>query len=157
MTDGYLVLKWLHIVSATVLFGTGLGTAMHMWLSHRSGDVRAISVAAINTVRADWWFTLPSVIVQPVSGFGLVWLGGYDAGAPWLLATYALYALAGSCWIVVVWLQIRTRDLVAESIRRGQPLPRLYHRMMHIWHILGWPAFLAMLATFWLMVAKPSL
>ena len=154
--DTFLLLKSVHILGATVLFGTGLGTAMHFWMTHRSGEVPAIAVAAANTVRADWWFTLTSGIVQPLTGAALIRLGGHDPFAPWLIAAYALYAVAGLCWIVVVRLQIRARDLARDAARRNQPLPPAYFRAMRAWYALGWPAFLALIAVFWLMVAKPS-
>jgi uncharacterized membrane protein len=154
--DAYLLLKWVHILSATVLFGTGLGTAAHLWLAHRSRSVPAIAVAAGSTVRADWWFTLTSGLVQPASGAALIWLGGHDPFAPWLTVGYALYAIAGSCWFIVVALQIRARDLAREALASGQPLPQAYFMAMHVWFALGWPAFLALLAVFWLMVAKPG-
>ena len=154
--DGYLLVKCAHILSATVLFGTGLGTAAHLWLTHRSGSLPAIAVATANTVRADWCFTLTSGLVQPASGAALIWLGGHDPFAGWLLGAYALYAVAGCCWAVVVALQVRARDLARAAIATGQPLPPGYDRLMCLWYGLGWPAFLALIAVFWLMVAKPG-
>ena len=154
--DAYLLLKWLHVLSATILFGTGLGTAAHLWLTHRSRSAPAIAVATANTVRADWWFTLTSGIVQPTSGAALIWLGGHDPFALWLLGAYALYAVAALCWAAVVALQIRARDLARAAVVSGQPLPADYFSAMRIWYGLGWPAFLALIAVFWLMVAKPG-
>jgi uncharacterized membrane protein len=154
--DAYLLLKWVHILSATVLFGTGLGTAAHLWLTHRSGSVAAVAVAAANTVRADWWFTLTSGLAQPASGAALIWLGGHDPFAPWLTVAYALYAIAASCWAIVAALQIRARDLARAAAAADAPLPPAYYRAMRIWFGLGWPAFLALIAVFWLMVAKPG-
>lgn len=152
----YLIVKWLHIVSATVLFGTGLGTAFQMWTAHRRGDVRAIAVTARNVVKADWLFTATSGVVQPVTGGLLVWMAGYDPLAPWLAWTYGLYVLALACWLPVVRLQIRVRDLAEAAARDGRPLPGAYHRCMRWWFVLGWPAFLSLLMIFWLMVARPS-
>lgn len=157
MIDPYLAVKWLHLVSATVLFGTGLGTALHMWLAHLSGEPRAIAVVARNVVRTDWWFTAPSAVAQPVSGLALVYLAGYDPFASWLLAAYLLYLVAAACWLVVVGLQIKARDLAVAAARDGAALPPAYHRSMRAWFALGWPAFLALLIVFWLMVAKPEL
>jgi uncharacterized membrane protein len=154
--DAYLLLKWVHVLSATVLFGTGLGTAVHLWLTHRSGSIPAIAVATANTVRADWWFTLTSGLLQPTSGAALIWLGGHDPFAPWLTVAYALYAIAASCWAMVVALQIRARDLARAALASGEPLPPPYFTAMRIWYGLGWPAFLALIAVLWLMVAKPG-
>lgn len=155
--DFYFLVKWAHILSSTVLFGTGLGTALHMLLAHRSGNVQAIAVVTANVVRADTWCTLPSGIVQPVTGFLLIKLGGYDPLAPWLLAVYAGYLLALVCWLIVVVLQLRMRDLAQAAAEGGAlVLPADYHRAMRIWFWLGWPAFFALLGIFWLMVHKPQ-
>ncbi|KZC20501.1 MULTISPECIES: DUF2269 family protein [Rhodanobacter] len=157
MNDAYALLKTVHILSSTLLFGTGLGTAFFFWLTHRSGQPAAIAVAARLTVRADTLFTTPAVIVQPLSGYLLMRLLGFDWHTPWLQAAAALYLLAGACWLPVVWLQWRACRLADAALRDGTALPPAYHRCMRIWFALGWPAFLAVLATFWLMVAKPPL
>lgn len=153
----YLLLKTVHIVSAALLFGTGLGTAFFMWFTHRSGDVAAIARVARLTVLADWLFTAPAVVVQPLSGFALLYLAGFDPRATWVVAAVLLYLVAGACWIPVVVLQRRARDLAIVAVRDGTPLPAAYHRAMRYWFALGWPAFAAVLATYWLMVAKPVL
>jgi uncharacterized membrane protein len=155
--DAYFWLKWLHVLSSTVLFGTGIGTAFQMWFAHRSGDARAIAVVARNVVRADWLFTLPSGIVQPISGFALVVMNGLEPDASWLVATYVLYLIAFVCWVPVVVLQIRVRDMAQAAVAAGTPLPDAYRRMMSLWFALGWPAFLGLMAVFLLMIAKPVL
>ena len=155
--ESYFLLKLLHVVSSTLLFGTGLGTAFFMWMAHRHGDVRAIAVTARHVALADWWFTTPAVIVQPLTGFwllaklGLAWTQG------WVLASLLLYALAGACWIPVVVIQLRVRDLAVAAVQRGEGLPPAYYRLMRWWFALGWPAFIAVLVTFWLMLRKPVL
>lgn len=157
MSSLYSLLKFVHILSATVLFGTGLGTAFQMWSVQRSGDARAIAAVARQAVWADFLFTTPAVIVQPLTGFGLVWMTGIDPFSPWLVAAYALYVLTGLCWLPVVWIQLRLRDLAAEAAASGAVLPPRYHRLWRIWFSLGWPAFSAVLGIFWLMIAKPDL
>ena len=148
----YEIVKTLHILSATVLFGTGLGTAWFFWQAHCTGDAATIAATARAVVRADWLFTTPAVILQPLSGAWLIHAVGYSPAEPWLLWTYALYALTGVCWLPVVWLQIRMRDLAAAS---DGALPPLYHRYARIWFALGWPAFAAVIVIFGLMVARP--
>jgi len=155
--NAYLALKTLHIISAALLFGTGLGTAFFMWFTHRGGDVSAIATAARLTVRADYWFTLQAVIVQPLSGFAMLHLAGLDWRLPWIEASLGLYLIAGACWITVVVLQRNVRDLAAAALRAGTPLPAQYQRAMRCWFWLGWPAFSAVLLAYWLMVAKPAL
>ena len=155
--NAYAALKFVHIVSSTLLFGTGLGTAFFMWMSHRSGNIAVIASTARLTVLADWLFTTPAVIVQPLSGYALMRLVGYAPTTPWLLASIALYLLAGACWLPVVVLQLRVCKLSAQALRAGAPLPPAYHRCMRWWFTLGWPGFIAVLAAFWLMIAKPPL
>lgn len=157
MSEPFLWIKVVHILSSTVLFGTGLGTAFHMWMAHRSGDVRTIATVSKNVVVADYLFTVPAVIVQPVTGAMLIWLTGTDPLALWLIVTYGLYVLAGACWLPVVWLQIRMRDLARASLETQSDLPAAYHTYMRAWFLLGWPAFLAVIAIFALMVGKPNL
>jgi uncharacterized membrane protein len=153
----YTALKFVHVLSSTLLFGTGLGTAFFMWMSHRSGNIAAIATAARITVLADWLFTMPAVIVQPVTGVLLMRMVGYPPTSSWLQAAIGLYLLAGACWLPVVFLQMRMRTLSAEALRAGASLPAQYHRCMRWWFTLGWPAFIAVVVTFWLMVAKPAL
>jgi uncharacterized membrane protein len=151
----YEVVKTVHILSATILFGTGLGTAWFMWRADRSGDAAAIVATARNVVLADWLFTTPAIILQPLSGLWLIHLGGYSPEEIWLMWTYGLYLLAGACWLPVVWLQIRMRDIAAAAVADGAPLPARYRRYARIWFGLGWPAFIALILIVYLMVAKP--
>ena len=158
--DPYLALKWLHILSATVLFGTGIGTAfqmVHAMTVHArcTGGARVVHAVSAAVVRADWIFTVPAGIVQPATGLALVHLAGWSFAEPWLLLTYALYALAFACWLPVVRLQIRIRDLTA-ALPEAAPLPAEARRLYRIWFALGWPAFGALVAVFWLMVSKPD-
>lgn len=153
----YLLLKTAHILSAALLFGTGLGTAFFLWFTHRSGDVHAIARVARLTVLADWLFTTPAVITQPLSGFALMHMAGYDGRQAWLQLAFVLYLVAGVCWIPVVVLQWRARDLAAQSANDNTALPDAYRHAMRWWFALGWPAFAAVLATYWLMVVKPAL
>ncbi len=153
----YFLTKTIHIFGAFLLFGTGLGTAFHMWATHLRGDVRAIAVVARNVVLADWLFTAPSGIAQPITGFLLIRMAGFDPLAPWVVVGALCYALAGLCWLAVVWLQMRIAALAGVAARDGTPLPPAYDAAMRAWFILGWPAFAALVLAVWLMVAKPEL
>jgi uncharacterized membrane protein len=152
--DYYLLLKTVHIVSATILFGTGLGTAFHMWMSHLSGSVPAIAVAARNTVIADFLFTTPAVVVQPATGVLLAVHAGIPLTEDWLLLSIGLYLVTGACWVPVVWLQVRMHRLADAAVAAGTALPDRYYRYAWCWFSLGWPAFGAVLAIFYLMVFK---
>lgn len=149
----YALVKVLHILSATLLFGTGLGTAYFMWSANRTRDARVIASVARHVVRADWLFTTPAVIFQPLSGAWLAHAAGYPWSG-WLGASLALYGLAAACWLPVVWLQLRMRRLAAEAARHGQVLPARYWRYAQIWFWLGVPAFAAVVGIFFLMVVK---
>ncbi|MBV8465417.1 MAG: DUF2269 domain-containing protein [Burkholderiales bacterium] len=151
----YLTLKWLHILSATFMFGTGFGTAFYMFFANRSGNVEAIAVVTRWVARADWWFTTPAVIFQPLSGLWMVHLAGFAMTARWVVWAVGLYALAGACWLPVVWLQLRMRDMAADASANKQSLPAKYWRYERIWTVLGFPAFGALIVVYWLMVNKP--
>jgi uncharacterized membrane protein len=157
MIDPYLLLKWIHIVSSTVLFGFGAGTAYYFWTAHRTGDARLIASVGRMVVRADWIFTGTSGIVQPVTGLLLAHQSGVDLTEPWLVLTYFLYALACACWVPVVALQIKAQKLAAAAAHSGEPLGADYHGAIRQWFVLGWPAFLGLLVVFWLMIARPVL
>ena len=156
MSGWYPLIKLLHILNSTVLFGTGLGTAFQMWMAHRSGNVAAIARVSRQVVWADWLFTTPAVIAQPLTGLLLIHLLGYDLWEPWLMAAYVLYAVTGACWLPVVWIQLRVRDLAVTAANTGSALPPRYVSLMGWWFWLGWPAFGAVIAIFWLMITKPT-
>jgi uncharacterized membrane protein len=153
----YLALKTLHVLSSTILFGTGIGTAYFMWMVNRSGNRQAIAVVTGHVMKADLFFTTPSVIVQPLSGFALMSLAGFPmqfAPLNWLGLSLLLYALAGACWLPVLWLQWRMHRL-ARLDPLEPTLPAAYWRYERAWTALGVPAFVGLVVVFWLMVAKP--
>ncbi len=152
----YMVVKWLHILSATLLFGTGIGSAFYLLLTSLTREPRAIAVVARQVVLADWLFTTPSIIIQPLSGLYLMHLAGIPLGSPWIAWSFALYFLAGACWLPVVWIQIRMRRLADEAVKARTPLAPAYWTFLKVWVGLGIPAFFALVIVFWLMVAKPA-
>jgi uncharacterized membrane protein len=153
----YQIWKWLHILSSTLLFGTGLGTAFFMFFTNRSGDVRAIAVVTRYVVIADWLFTATTVVFQPLSGLMMMHLAGIPLSARWIWLSFALYFLAGACWLPVVWIQMKLRNLAREAVTTGaSTLPRQYWKYERIWVLLGIPAFISLVVVFYLMVAKPA-
>jgi uncharacterized membrane protein len=155
--DAYFLAKTLHILSSTVLFGFGAGTAWYLWNAHLTRDPATIAAVGRMVVRADWIFTGTSGVVQPASGLWLVHLAGYSLTEPWLVVSYGLYLLAFLCWAPVVGLQIRAQRLAEAALRQGAALGADYDRTMRWWFALGWPAFLGLVGVYWLMVAKPAL
>ena len=154
--DWYSIIKTLHILGATVLFGTGAGIAFFMYRSQSTADVQQKLYAARNTVLADYLFTLPAVILQPLSGAWLIWHGGYAWNEFWLSVTYGLYLLAGICWLPVVWIQIELKRLLVAAEKTNTPLSPRYEALFRVWFMLGWPAFTGLLIIFFLMVSKPA-
>lgn len=152
----YLWVKWIHILSSTLLLGTGLGIAFFMWLAHRRGDAKVIAETARTVVIADACFTAPAVVVQLTSGLWLAHALGDPYSAFWLKTSLLLFFVVGACWLPVLWLQCRARDLAVAACAAGTPLPTAYHQVMRWWFWLGWPAFISVIAIFWLMVFKPS-
>ncbi len=151
----YLLVKTLHIISAAILFGTGIDIAYFMFLGLLSPNPAARVFATRMTVRADFLFTLPAVIVQPLSGAWLIFHGGFSWNDSWLVLTYALYVLAGACWLPVVAIQMRMKAIL-EAQARGAPCDEAAcRRLLRWWFLLGWPAFGGLVVVFWLMVAKP--
>jgi len=151
----YLAIKWLHILSATLMFGTGFGTAFYMFFTNRTRNVPAIAVVTRLVARADWWFTTPSIIIQPLSGLWMMHLAGFPLSSGWIVWAVTLYLLAGACWLPVVWLQLRMRDMALAAVRTNEPLPARYWHYEKIWTALGVPAFGALIVVYWLMVHKP--
>ncbi|MGQ3887486.1 DUF2269 family protein [Legionella sp. CNM-1927-20] len=150
----YLFVKTLHIISSTVLFGTGIGIAFFMFRLKFTNNLYEKYYAVRNTVLADFLFTTPAVIVQPLTGIWLILLLGYPWNAPWLLASYFLYLLTGCFWLPVVWIQIKLRNILAHCIKTDLSLPANYHTLFKIWFILGFPAFSALVCIFYLMTSK---
>ncbi|MCE1181430.1 MAG: DUF2269 domain-containing protein [Rhodocyclales bacterium] len=153
----YLLIKTLHILSSVLMVGTGFGSAYYLFFTNRHGSPASIAAVARLVVRADWWFTTPAVIFQPLSGLWLAHTAGWPWDTPWIAASLALYAIAGLCWLPVVWLQIDMARLAKNAAENKQPLPARYHQHARHWEWLGYPAFLAMLAVYFLMVFKPAL
>ena len=152
----YQTIKWIHILSSTILFGTGIGTAFFMLMANRSKKLTAIVFATKTVVIADFIFTAPSVIVQLLSGLYLVQLGGHLVTSTWIIYGLGLYFFAGACWLPVVWMQIKMRDFAIKAKTEGSELGVNYWRFEKAWTLLGALAFPAIVIVFWLMVNKPN-
>jgi uncharacterized membrane protein len=154
--ESIFVYKFVHVLGASVLFGTGLGIAYFMFMAHRTGHAGVIAVTARFVVLADLVFTATAVVVQPVSGILLAWaIGLAPLEEPWIVLSLLLYVVVGLCWLPVVFIQMRMRQLAHEAAVNSKPLPDAYHRLFRIWFVLGWPAFAAVLAIFALMIWQP--
>ncbi len=153
----YFILKFLHLVGAAVLLGTGAGIAFFLVLAHCGGNPATIAAVARIVVIADFAFTATAVVLQPLTGATLALAYGYSLGEGWIVLSLLLYLVAGAFWLPVVWMQMRIRDIAAAAARSGAPLPPLYYRLIRTWIAFGFPAFGAVLAIFWLMIARPAI
>ncbi|MDD9823993.1 MAG: DUF2269 domain-containing protein [Gammaproteobacteria bacterium] len=150
-------LLWLHVIGAAVLLGTGAGIAFFMAMAHRTRDAVLIRHTAGIVVAADYWFTAPAIVVQPLSGILLAAEHGWKLTEGWLALSLLLYAVAGACWLPVVWMQHRMRDLAGVAADGDNVLPAAYYRLFRRWTACGFPAFFSVLAIVWLMLAKPEI
>ena len=153
----YTVLKFLHVLGATVILGTGTGIAFFMLMAHLSRDAAFVARTAGTVVVADVLFTATAVIAQPATGYLLARELDLPLTEPWLALSLALYIVAGLFWLPVVWMQARMRDLAREAAAANAALPLPYHRLFRLWFAFGFPGFGSVLAIVWLMIAKPSL
>lgn len=154
--DPDLILRWLHVTGACVLLGTGAGIAFFMLMAHRTGDPRIIAHTAGIVVLADTLFTATAVVAQPVTGAWLAWRLGWRLAEGWVMLSLMLYVLTGLFWLPVVWIQIRLRNLARDAAAAGKALPARYSHLFRIWVLCGFPAFAAVMAILWLMLARPS-
>ncbi|ODP32996.1 DUF2269 domain-containing protein [Pandoraea sp. ISTKB] len=153
----YLTIKVLHILSSVLLVGTGFGSAFYLYFVNRTRSVAAIAAVSGLVVRADWWFTTPAVLFQPLSGLWLVHTAGWGWSSAWVVATLILYAIAGVCWLPVVWMQIEMTKMARVAQQAGRDtLPARYWQFAKRWERLGYPAFVAMVVIYFLMVFKPT-
>ena len=152
-----LILRWLHVLGATVLLGTGAGIAFFMVMADRSKDVRIIAHTAGVVVIADWLFTASAVVVQPITGALLASAVGWPLNTGWIVLSLVLYVVTGLFWLPVVWIQHQLRDLARAAVQSGEPLPDRYHRLYRVWFLCGFPAFFCVLSIVWLMLARPSI
>ena len=151
------ILRWLHIIGATVLFGTGAGIAFFMLMAQRSGRAEIVAHVAGTVVIADTIFTATAVVAQPITGVLLARATGWPLSEGWIVLSVLLYIATGLFWLPVVWIQVRIRDLAGRAVREGAPLPDEERRLFRIWLALGFPAFGAVLAILWLMVTRPQI
>lgn len=152
----YFILKWVHIISATLIFGTGIGSAFYMLLAYLSKSVTTLKYTTSHVVIADWIFTTPAIIIQPITGIWLMIILHYPLNSLWFLAVMSLYIATGLCWIPVVFIQYSLRNMLV-NLPENSYLPPRYHRLMTWWIGLGIPAFLFILIIYWLMISKSGL
>ena len=151
----YLTIKFIHIISATLLFGTGLGSAFYMYMAYRTGCVEVMAKTNRIVVIADFMFTTPTVIIQLITGLYLLNYLGQAWTSAWSISVLGLYAFVGICWLPVVWLQIWLRNRADQLQASNEPVDNQYQYRMKVWFILGVLAFPAVVILYGFMIFKP--
>lgn len=151
-----LLVKAVHVLSATLFFGAGLMSAFWKFRGDTSGDLRVIDWAQKQVVFADWLFTVPSGVVSPATGVYLVMAYGLPWSTWWVLASIGGYVAAMVLWLPAAWIQLELRKLTKVALEQHAPLPERFHQLNKVWLALGVPAFGVSLFIIYAMVAKPS-
>jgi len=152
----YLILKYLHVIGSTVILGTGAGIAFFMLMAHRSREAAFVARTARVVILADCLFTATAVISQPITGYLLLRETGMSLSQGWVMASLALYVIAGAAWLPVVWIQMQMREVAEDAVSAGEDLPARYQRLFGWWLAFGFPGFGSVMLIIWLMIAKPS-
>jgi uncharacterized membrane protein len=151
----YFLVKYLHVLGAIVILGTGTGIAFFMLMAHRSGEAAFIARTASTVVVADMLFTLTAVLLQPVTGGLLMMLSSTAFTELWILVSLGLYAVAGLFWVPVIFMQVEMRDLARVAAAENAALPPRYFALFRRWFLFGIPGFGSVMLILWLMIAKP--
>jgi uncharacterized membrane protein len=150
----YFIIKYLHVLGAIIILGTGSGIALFMLMAHRSGDASFVARTASVVVIADMLFTLSAVIAQPITGGLLMMLSSTSFAEGWLATSLALYAVAGLFWVPVIFMQIEMRNLARVAAEKDEQLPPRYFVLFRRWFLFGIPGFGSVMIILYLMIAK---
>ena len=150
----YNTLIAVHLISVVLLLGVGTGSAFYKFMADRSGNLEVILHTNKMVVLADWLFTTPSAILQPLTGVMLLNLMGVSLWTPWLLTSIILYIVAGVLWLVAIYLQIRMKNMALLAQQEERFLGEDYFQLVNYWIWLGVFSFFSMSGVFYLMVFK---
>ena len=128
-----------------------------MVMAHRTRDPVLIAHGSGTVVIADTIFTATAAILQPVTGYLLARIIGWDLTEGWIALSLVLSIVTGIFWLPVVCIQIRLRNLARTAAASGTALPSAYFSLYRIWFAFGFPAFFAVTGILWLMLTKPTL
>jgi uncharacterized membrane protein len=144
------------VLAAGAMFGCWLTLALFMLFAHRSGNTSVVALTARFVIRVEKLVMIAAVALQPISGFLLGWaIGLSPSDEPWIAWSLVLYGLAVAAWFAALLIEIRIRDLTHDAALKGMPLPDNYGGLFRIYAALVWPALLALVAIFVLMVWQP--
>lgn len=146
----YLTLKIIHILSATIMIGTGLGSAFYLFVSYKTALFTTVKDVLKIVIIADLIFTTPSVIVQLVTGLMLAdRLNLTNTRWYWVVLSISFLVLV--LWLGAVVIQYRLKRIIIDK----KSLPALFDKLMSIWFYLGVPSFGLAIFLYYLMIYKP--
>ena len=146
----YHILKLIHIFSATLMIGAGIGSAFYLFLSYKRFQVSTLKDVLKLVVLADSVFTAPSVVIQFITGLMLSDLLNLTS-TDWFWLVLAVSGVVLVMWLRAAFLQIKLRKMLE---RQNEITPE-FDRLMKVWFYLGIPSFLGALYLYYLMVYKP--
>jgi uncharacterized membrane protein len=156
MFDLLLPLKFVHMVTMAVMFGTWLGIALFMLFAHRSGNTSVVALTSVFVVRAEKWVMAGAVVLQPLIGFPLGLAVRSSLTAYWLELSVAIYAAVVLIWTLNLLIEMRIRRLSKDAAMAKAPLPPSYRRLFWVWSILTVVGLGGMIAIMALMVWQPE-
>ncbi|MBL4735110.1 MAG: DUF2269 domain-containing protein [Flavobacteriales bacterium] len=146
----YHILKLIHIVSATLMIGAGIGSAFYLFLSYKRYQASTLKDVLKLVVMADSVFTAPSIIIQFITGLMLSNMLSLTS-TDWFLIVMGVSGLILVMWLRAAFLQIKLRKILEKE---NEITPE-FHYLMKVWFYLGVPSFLGALYLYYLMVYKP--
>ncbi len=148
----YFLLKLIHILSATLMIGTGLGSAFYLYLTYKKSAVQTVKEVLNFVILADTIFTTPSVIIQLITGIMLSDLLGL-LYTDWFWLVLAVSVIVLVLWLRAAFIQFKLKKLLEEENK----LSPKFHHLMNIWFILGVPSFGGAIYLYYLMVYRAFL
>jgi uncharacterized membrane protein len=154
--DIIFAIKFVHMLSVAVMFGTWLGIAAFMVLAHHSHNTSVVALTSQFVVRIELVVMIAAVVLQPASGVPLAYVIGLDPlGEFWLVASIAGYGFVVLCWLAAVVIEFRVRRVTREAALSNVPLPAAYKTLFRVWAMLAVPILSGMVGLFALMIWQP--
>ena len=133
----YQLLKLIHILSATIMIGTGLGSAFYLFLTYKKSQFSTVKDVLSFVIFADTIFTAPSVVIQLITGILLSNLLGLTY-TNWFWVVLSVSFIVVILWLRAAFLQIKMKKIIEGKTE----LPAQFHQLMNAWFYLGIPSFL---------------
>jgi uncharacterized membrane protein len=153
----YIVFKILHVFAVVVFLGnliTGILWKLHADQTRNPVIIRH-TVAGL--IRADRWFTIPSVLLILIGGFGAAVVGGLPfVRTRWILSGIVLFTISGIAYMArVVPLQRQMLGVARTGVETGTFDWHKYAALTRSWNVWGTVALLAPILALMAMIAKP--